>query len=58
MFSGKTKMLINKIKEAKSQNNKVSVFKPKIDVRYNPEKIVSHEKDEISAIPLIIQKTL
>ena len=52
MFSGKTKMLINKIKEAKSKNNKVSVFKPKIDVRYNPEKIVSHEKDEISAIPV------
>ena len=52
MFSGKTKMLIKKIKEAKSKNNKVSVFKPKIDVRYNPEKIVSHEKDEISAIPV------
>ena len=45
-------MLINKIKEAINENNKVSVFKPKIDVRYNPEKIVSHEKDEISAIPV------
>ena len=52
MFSGKTKMLITKIKEAKRKKNKVSVFKPKIDVRYNAEKIVSHEKDEILAIPV------
>lgn len=52
MFSGKTKMLIKKINEAISKNNKVSVFKPKIDVRYNAGKIVSHEKDEISAIPV------
>ena len=58
MFSGKTKMLINRIKEAISKNNKVSVFKPKIDVRYNSEKIVSHEKDEISAIPVNSSKDI
>ena len=58
MFSGKTKMLIKKINEAISKNNKVSIFKPKIDVRYNARKIVSHEKDEISAIPVNSSKDI
>ena len=52
MFSGKTKLLIKKIREAKNKNLVVSVFKPKIDTRYNESKIVSHEKNEINAIPI------
>ena len=52
MFSGKTKLLIKKIRDAKNNNLVVSVFKPKIDTRYNKSKIVSHEKNEINAIPI------
>ena len=52
MFSGKTKLLIKKIREAKNKNLVVSVFKPKIDTRYNESKIVSHEKNEINATPI------
>ncbi len=58
MFSGKTKMLIKKIQEAQNKNNQVSVFKPKIDIRYNPNKIVSHEKNEITAIPVDSSKEI
>ena len=52
MFSGKTKLLIKKIRDAENNNLVVSVFKPKIDTRYNESKIVSHEKNEINAIPI------
>jgi thymidine kinase len=52
MFSGKTKLLINKVQDAKKESLNVKVFKPKIDTRYNKNKIVSHEKKQISAIPV------
>ena len=52
MFSGKTKLLIKKIKHFQDNNCNVSVFKPAIDIRYGNEKIVSHDKSEICAIPI------
>jgi thymidine kinase len=53
MFSGKTKLLIKKIKHAQKNNLKITVFKPKIDIRYDKEKIVSHEKNKFKAIPIL-----
>ena len=53
MFSGKTKLLIKKIKHAQKNNLKITVFKPKIDVRYDKGKIVSHEKNEFKATPIL-----
>ena len=53
MFSGKTKLLIKRINEAQNNNQKIMVFKPKIDIRYNKEKIVSHEKNEFFATPIL-----
>ena len=53
MFSGKTKLLIQKIKHAQKNNLKITVFKPKIDIRYDKEKIVSHEKNEFMATPIL-----
>ena len=35
MFSGKTKLLIKKIRDAENNNLVVSVFKPKIDMCEN-----------------------
>ena len=52
MFAGKTKLLINKVQNAKNKNLNIKVFKPKIDIRYDKNKIVSHEKSQISAIPI------
>jgi len=52
MFSGKTKLLIKKIKHFQDNNCNVKVFKPAIDIRYGNEKIVSHDKSEICAMPI------
>lgn len=52
MFSGKTKTLIRVINEYKEVGKKVFVFKPLIDNRYAEESIVSHDKDEIKALPI------
>lgn len=52
MFAGKTTLLIKKIKEAKKVGVfKVLAFKPVIDNRYGDEKIVSHDGEEVDAIP-------
>lgn len=50
MFSGKTKTLIKAINAYKTDGKKVVVFKPKMDDRYSDEAIVSHDKDESSAV--------
>ena len=49
MFSGKTKTLICKIDEVRSEGKTVFVFKPKLDNRYADEAVVSHDKDEVDA---------
>jgi thymidine kinase len=52
MFSGKTEELIRRMKRAKIANQKVQIFKPKIDTRYDDEKVVSHDANFISSIPV------
>lgn len=52
MFSGKTEELIRRLKRAKIANQKVVVFKPKIDTRYDSVKVVSHDTNAIDAIPV------
>ncbi len=42
MFSGKSEELIRRLKRAQIAKQKVQVFKPKIDVRYSIEEIISH----------------
>ncbi len=42
MFSGKTEELIRRVRRAQIARQKVQVFKPLIDDRYAPEKIMSH----------------
>lgn len=43
MFAGKTKFLLEKINELLSAHKKFIVIKPLIDIRYNKNKIVSHD---------------
>ena len=49
MFSGKTQELIRRLKRLKVAKKKFIVFKPSIDIRYNENKIVSHNHDSINA---------
>ncbi|WP_194851939.1 thymidine kinase [Nonlabens antarcticus] len=52
MFSGKTEELIRRLKRAQFANQKVEIFKPSIDNRYDEEKVVSHDSNEIHSTPV------
>jgi len=52
MFSGKTEELIRRLKRAKFARQKVEIFKPAIDVRYDEDKVVSHDSNEILSTPV------
>ena len=52
MFSGKTEELIRRLKRAQFARQKVEIFKPTIDVRYNEDKVVSHDDNEIRSTPV------
>ena len=52
MFSGKTEELIRRLRRAKIAKQKVEIFKPSIDARYDPEKVVSHNANEIRSTPV------
>jgi thymidine kinase len=51
MFSGKTEELIRRMKRAKFAKQKVEIFKPVIDTRYDEEKVVSHDSNQIHSTP-------
>ncbi len=52
MFSGKTEELIRRLKRAQFAKQKVEIFKPSIDTRYDDEKVVSHNANEIHSTPV------
>lgn len=52
MFSGKSEELIRRMKRAKYAGQKILVFKHSFDKRYDHDKVVSHSKDMIDAIPV------
>jgi thymidine kinase len=52
MFSGKTEELIRRLKRAKIARQKVEIFKPAIDVRYDEQKVVSHDQNAIMSTPV------
>ncbi len=52
MFSGKTEELIRRLKRAQFANQKVEIFKPRIDVRYSEEQVVSHDANAIRSTPV------
>lgn len=47
MFSGKTEELIRRLKRAEFAKMKVEIFKPRVDVRYSEEAVVSHDHNSI-----------
>jgi len=52
MFSGKTEELIRRLKRAQFAKQKVEIFKPTVDVRYDELKVVSHDENEIRCSPV------
>jgi len=52
MFSGKTEELIRRLKRAKIARQKVEIFKPEVDRRYDDEAVVSHDENQIHSTPV------
>lgn len=52
MFSGKTEELIRRLKRAKIARQKVQIFKPLIDTRYDENNVVSHDANAIMSTPV------
>ncbi len=50
MFSGKTEELIRRVRRAQIAKQKVQVFKPSVDTRYEKERVTSHSGAQIDAI--------
>lgn len=47
MFSGKSEELIRQLRRAVIARQKVQIFKPRIDTRYDEEHIVTHTQDRL-----------
>jgi thymidine kinase len=52
MFSGKTEELIRRLKRARFAKQKIEIFKPRIEVRYSVEEVVSHDENAIHSTPV------
>jgi thymidine kinase len=52
MFSGKTEELIRRLKRARFAKQNVEIFKPRIEVRYSTEEVVSHDENVIQSTPV------
>lgn len=52
MFSGKTEELIRRLRRAEFARQKVEIFKPGIDTRYDEVNVVSHEGTSIRSTPV------
>ncbi|MEY3397475.1 MAG: hypothetical protein RL220_69 [Bacteroidota bacterium] len=52
MFSGKTEELIRRMRRAEFARMSVEIFKPKLDVRYSEEEVVSHDQSSIRSTPV------
>ena len=52
MFSGKTEELIRRVRRAQIARQKLQIFKPSIDTRYDSEDVVSHSSLAIKSQPV------
>jgi len=49
MFSGKTEELIRRLRRARIARQRVQVFKPRVDDRYDAADVVTHAQDRVEA---------
>ncbi len=52
MFSGKTEELIRRLRRAIIARQKVEIFKPIVDTRYDVNRVVSHDETSIHSTPV------
>ncbi len=52
MFSGKTEELLRRLRRAKIAHQKVEIFKPRIDIRYSNNEVVSHDENSVISTPV------
>ena len=52
MFSGKTEELIRRLNRAKIARQRVEIFKPAVDTRYDEVNVVSHNETAIKSTPV------
>jgi len=52
MFSGKTEELIRRVKRVQIAKQRVQIFKPAVDVRYDETKVVSHSSQAMDSQPV------
>ena len=52
MFSGKTEELIRRLKRAQIAQQRVEIFKPAIDTRYDDKLVTSHDQNQIRSTPV------
>ena len=52
MFSGKTEELIRRLTRARIARQRVEIFKPEIDKRYDDINVVSHNENCIRSVPI------
>ena len=52
MFSGKTEELIRRLKRAQFAKQRIEIFKPEVDSRYNNELVTSHDQNQIRSTPV------
>lgn len=52
MFSGKTEELLRRIRRAEFANQKIELFKPAIDTRYDETEVVSHNESSRVSTPV------
>ncbi|MAD96416.1 MAG: thymidine kinase [Flavobacteriaceae bacterium] len=58
MFSGKTEELIRRLKRAQFAKQRVEIFKPEIDTRYDDEEVVSHNDNRIRSTPVPVSSNI
>lgn len=52
MYSGKTEELIRRLNRSRIANQRTLLFKPALDIRYDQEKVVSHNQNALMSIPI------
>jgi len=52
MFSGKTEELICRLRRAQFAKQKIEIFKPAVDLRYDSELVTSHDQNQIPSTPV------
>ena len=52
MFSGKTEELIRRLRRAQFAKQKIEIFKPVVDVRFDDALVTSHDQNQIPSTPV------